>query len=71
MKIPPRYALPPRRAVPLTKGSRVSPGTILIRNAIGCTAQITPTLEFCDNGMINGFEQCNPPDIGGEAYVAL
>jgi hypothetical protein len=43
----------------------VSPDTILIRDARGCTAQVSLTVELCGNGIIDAGEQCDP--AGGTA----
>jgi len=43
----------------------VAPDTILIRDVRGCTATIELTVTLCGNGMIDGNEECDPPDFSG------
>jgi hypothetical protein len=47
----------------------VAPDTILIRDARGCTANIELTVTLCGNGVMNGNEECDPPDFGGLTCV--
>jgi hypothetical protein len=49
----------------------VDPDNILIRDARGCTANIELTVSLCGNGAINGTEECDGSDFGGQTCASF